>query len=68
MNLTVGGLPAGVTATLSPTSVTAGGSSTLSVATTAASVSRTDRIVVSGTDRIVVDGASPRPVRRWSSL
>lgn len=48
VNLTVSGLPAGVTASLSPASVTAGGSSTLTVAATAAAVSGTYQIVVNG--------------------
>ncbi|MFB6841728.1 glycosyl hydrolase family 18 protein [Streptomyces sp. NPDC056361] len=51
VGLTVSGLPAGVTASLSPTSVTAGGSATLTVATTAAAVS--------GTYQIAVDGSGP---------
>jgi chitinase len=50
VKLTVSGAPAGVTASLSPDSVTAGGSSTLTVATTAA--------VANGTYKLSVNGAS----------
>jgi chitodextrinase len=46
--LTVSGAPAGVTASLSPASVTAGGSSTLSVATTAAAAPGTYTLTVTG--------------------
>lgn len=49
VNLTVSGTPAGVTATLSPTSVSAGGSSTLTVTTTAATVSGTYTLTITGT-------------------
>ncbi|MFD4629117.1 glycosyl hydrolase family 18 protein [Streptomyces sp. NPDC058284] len=51
VKLTVSGAPAGVTASLSPTSVTAGGTSTLTIGTTAA--------VVNGTYKLTVNGASP---------
>ncbi|MEC3992839.1 glycosyl hydrolase family 18 protein [Actinacidiphila sp. DG2A-62] len=46
--LTVSGAPAGVTASVSPGSVTAGGSATLSVATTSAAVSGTYALTVKG--------------------
>ncbi|MBD0736822.1 chitinase [Streptomyces sp. CBMA29] len=46
--LTVSGAPAGVTATLSPTSVTAGGNATLSVATTASAAPGTYTLTVTG--------------------
>ncbi|KOT78248.1 chitinase [Streptomyces rimosus subsp. pseudoverticillatus] len=49
VNLTVNGVPAGVTASLSADSVTAGGSATLTLATTAAAPSGTHRITVTGT-------------------
>ncbi|HBF83943.1 MAG TPA: chitinase [Streptomyces sp.] len=49
VGLTVSGVPAGVTASLSPSSVTAGGQSTLTLATTQAAVSGTYRISVTGT-------------------
>lgn len=49
VNLTVSGAPAGVTASLSPASVTAGGSSTLTLSTTQAAASGTYRINVTGT-------------------
>ncbi|MYW69838.1 chitinase [Streptomyces sp. SID8379] len=48
VKLTVSGAPAGVTASLSPTSVTAGATSTLTVATTAAAVNGTYTLVVTG--------------------
>ncbi|MFE0640914.1 chitinase [Streptomyces sp. NPDC058877] len=48
VDLSVSGLPAGVTATFSPASVTAGGSATLTLNTTAATVSGTHAIVVYG--------------------
>ncbi|MEU1125919.1 chitinase [Streptomyces sp. NPDC005899] len=48
VDLTVSGVPAGVTASLSPTSVTAGGSSTLTLTTTRAAASGTYRIGVTG--------------------
>ncbi|MFF0964619.1 glycosyl hydrolase family 18 protein [Streptomyces sp. NPDC003703] len=48
VNLSVSGAPAGVTASVSPTSVTAGGSATLSLATTSAAVSGTYNITVTG--------------------
>ncbi|MYU24266.1 chitinase [Streptomyces sp. SID8352] len=49
VQLTVSGAPAGVTASLSPASVTAGGSSTLTLATTAQTVSGTYTVTVTGT-------------------
>ncbi|WP_030411437.1 chitinase [Streptomyces sp. NRRL S-1448] len=49
VKLTVGGAPAGVTASLSPASVTAGGSSTLTLATTPATASGTYTLTVTGT-------------------
>ncbi|MFJ9201223.1 glycosyl hydrolase family 18 protein [Streptomyces flaveolus] len=49
VRLGVSGLPAGVTASLSPASVTAGGSSTLTLATTSAAVSGTYSVTVTGT-------------------
>ncbi|MYR47296.1 chitinase [Streptomyces sp. SID5910] len=49
VDLRVSGLPAGVTASLSPASVTAGGSSTLTLKTTAQAVSGTYSVTVTGT-------------------
>ncbi|MEW1653645.1 chitinase [Streptomyces sp. NPDC093707] len=49
VDLTVGGAPAGVTASLSPTSVTAGDSSTLTVSTTSAAVNGTYHLSLTGT-------------------
>ncbi|MEU6961331.1 chitinase [Streptomyces chrestomyceticus] len=49
VDLKVSGAPAGVTAVLSPDSVTAGGSATLTLTTTAATPSGTHRITVTGT-------------------
>lgn len=48
VNLTVSGAPAGVTASLSPASVTAGGTSTLTLTTTATAVNGTYQITVGG--------------------
>ncbi|WP_327066036.1 glycosyl hydrolase family 18 protein [Kitasatospora sp. NBC_01302] len=47
--LTVSGAPAGVTATLSPASVTAGGSSTLNISTTAATAPGSYPLTITGT-------------------
>lgn len=47
--LSVSGAPAGVTATLTPTSVTAGGSATLKVTTTSATTAGTSNLTVTGT-------------------
>jgi chitodextrinase len=49
VTLGVSGVPAGVTATVSPGSVTAGGDATLTVSTTSAAVSGTYRLTVTGT-------------------
>ncbi|MBC2865522.1 chitinase [Streptomyces mexicanus] len=49
VKLSVSGAPAGVTASLSPSSVTAGGSATLTLATASATASGTYRITVTGT-------------------
>ncbi|WP_052869066.1 chitinase [Streptomyces niger] len=49
VNLSVSGAPAGVTASLSPASVTAGGSATLTLATTSATASGTYHFTVTGT-------------------
>jgi glycosyl hydrolase family 18 (putative chitinase)/carbohydrate binding protein with CBM4/9 domain len=49
VSLTVSGAPAGVTATVSPGSVTAGGSATLSVSTTSAAVPGSYALTVKGT-------------------
>ncbi|MFI0720342.1 glycosyl hydrolase family 18 protein [Streptomyces sp. NPDC021224] len=49
VNLSVSGAPAGVTASVSPGSVTAGGNATLNVSTTAAAVSGTYTLTVTGT-------------------
>ncbi|MEC3979344.1 glycosyl hydrolase family 18 protein [Amycolatopsis sp. H20-H5] len=71
VNLTVSGAPAGVTASLSPASVTAGGSATLSVSTTAAAVPGTYPLTVKGTAAsgshtstytLTVNGATPTGV------
>ncbi|WP_333775007.1 chitinase [Streptomyces sp. IBSBF 3136] len=48
VKLSVSGAPAGVTASLSPTSVTAGGTSTLTLATTSAAASGTYTVTVTG--------------------
>ncbi|WP_373304372.1 carbohydrate-binding protein, partial [Streptomyces anandii] len=48
VDLSVSGAPAGVTASLSPASVTAGGTSTLTLGTTSAAVSGTYTITVTG--------------------
>lgn len=56
--LTVSGAPAGVTATVSPGSVTAGGSATLSVATTSATVSGTYKLTVAGAEGSTVHSAT----------
>jgi chitodextrinase len=56
--LSVSGAPAGVTATVSPASVTAGGSATLSVATTAATVSGTYQLTVTGIEGSAVHTAT----------
>jgi subtilisin-like proprotein convertase family protein len=47
--LTVTGLPAGVTATFNPTSVTAGGSSTLTVTVPAGTAASTSTLTITGT-------------------
>jgi subtilisin-like proprotein convertase family protein len=49
INLTVSGLPAGVTGSFSPASVTAGGSSTLTVATAATTGASTTQFTITGT-------------------
>ncbi|MFI9784129.1 carbohydrate binding domain-containing protein [Kitasatospora sp. NPDC051984] len=49
VGLSVSGAPAGVTATVSPASVTAGGSATLNVATTASAAPGTYNLTVTGT-------------------
>jgi subtilisin-like proprotein convertase family protein len=49
INLTVSGLPAGVTGSFSPTSVTAGGSSTLTVTVAANTASSTTQFTITGT-------------------
>ncbi|MFF0791458.1 glycosyl hydrolase family 18 protein [Streptomyces spiralis] len=48
VNLGVSGVPAGVTASLSPTSVTAGGSSTLTLSATSAALNGTYTVTVTG--------------------
>ncbi|MEU0257623.1 glycosyl hydrolase family 18 protein [Streptomyces sp. NPDC006184] len=48
VKLSVSGAPAGVTASFNPTSVTAGGSSTLTLATTSAAASGTYTVTVTG--------------------
>ncbi|NUS15118.1 MAG: chitinase [Streptomyces sp.] len=50
VSLSVSGAPAGVTATVSPTSVTAGGNATLTVSTTSSAVSGTYALTVTGTE------------------
>jgi len=49
INLTVAGLPAGVTGTFNPTSVTAGGSSTLTVTAPAGTAASTTQFTITGT-------------------
>ncbi|SEO31399.1 glycosyl hydrolase family 18 protein [Actinacidiphila rubida] len=56
--LSVSGAPAGVTASVSPASVTAGGSATLSVSTTAAAASGTYALTVTGTEGSAVHTAT----------
>jgi len=52
VNLTASGLPAGVTASFNPTSVTSGNSSTLTLATTASAAAGTYNVTITGTGSV----------------
>ncbi|MFD0823169.1 hypothetical protein ACFQ0D_33745 [Micromonospora zhanjiangensis] len=58
MTLSAGGLPAGATATFNPTSVTAGGSATLTITTAASTPTGTYTVTVTGTGASATHTAS----------
>lgn len=58
VSLAVSGAPSGVTASLNPTSVTAGNSSTLSISTTSSAAAGTYTLTVTGTEGTATHSAS----------